>query len=280
MDAAVAAGTYVREWRKRRRMSQMALALDAEISTRHLSFVETGRSQPSREMILRLAERLEMPLRERNALLLAAGYAPLYPERRLEDPALDAVHKAIHVVLKGHEPYPAIGIDRHWTLVASNHAARGLLTGIASHLLEPPINVLRVSLHPEGVAPRIANLASWRAHVFERLRRQITVTGDIVLERLLSELQSYPSRIGSPRPADDAGEDYGGVVVALRLMTDAGVLSFFSTTTMFGTPLDVTVSELAIESFFPADPATAEALHHAFNSARPNASSVSASDGG
>lgn len=270
----------MREWRKRRRMSQMELALDAEISTRHLSFVETGRSQPSRDMILRLADRLEIPLRERNALLLAAGFAPMYPERRLEDPALDAIHKAIHVVLKGHEPYPAIAIDRHWTLVASNDAAMGLLTGVAPRLLEPPINVLRLSLHPEGVAPRIANLASWREHVFERLRRQIIVTGDIALERLLSELQSYPSRIGSPQPADDPGEDYGGVVVALRLMTDAGVLSFFSTTTMFGTPLDVTVSELAIESFFPADPATAEALHHAFNSARPNASSVSASDGG
>ena len=260
METAVAAGTYVREWRKRRRMSQMALALAAEISTRHLSFVETGRSQPSREMILRLAERLEMPLRERNALLLAAGFAPVYSERTLEDPALDAIHNAIHVVLKGHEPYPALAIDRHWTLVASNDPAMGLLTGVAPHLLQPPINVLRLSLHPDGVAPRIANLASWREHIFDRLRRQIAVTGDDVLDRLLAELQAYPSPIASAETATDPGDDYGGVVVLLRLMTEDGVLSFFSTTTVFGTPLDVTVSELAIESFFPADRPTAEAL--------------------
>jgi transcriptional regulator with XRE-family HTH domain len=260
METALAAGTYVREWRRRRRMSQMELALEAEISTRHLSFVETGRSQPSRDMILRLAERLEIPLRERNALLLAAGFAPVYPERRLEDPALDAVHKAIQVVLKGHEPYPAIAVDRHWTLVASNDAAMGLLDGVAPQLLEPPVNVLRLSLHPEGVAPRIANLASWRAHVLERLRRQIAATADQTLEQLLAELQTYPSGTRSTGSFGDTVDDYGGVVVPLRLVSNAGVLSFFSTTTVFGTPLDVTVSELAIEAFFPADAATGEAL--------------------
>jgi transcriptional regulator with XRE-family HTH domain len=260
METALAAGTYVREWRRRRRMSQMELALEAEISTRHLSFVETGRSQPSREMILRLADRLEIPLRERNALLLAAGFAPVYPQRRLEDPALDAVHKAIQVVLKGHEPYPAIAVDRHWTLVASNDSAMRLLSGVAPRLLEPPINVLRISLHPEGIASRIANLASWRAHVLERLRRQIAATADQRLEQLLGELQTYPSGTRSTGEFGDTIDEYGGVVVPLRLISDAGVLSFFTTTTVFGTPLDVTVAELAIEAFFPADAATGDAL--------------------
>jgi hypothetical protein len=207
-------------------------------------------------MILRLADRLEIPLRERNLLLLAAGFAPVYSERQLDDPALEAVHRAIRVVLKGHEPYPALAVDRHWALVASNDAVGALLGSVSPHLLAPPINVLRLSLHPEGLAPRIANLSTWRRHLLDRLRRQIAATRAGTLEKLLAELEQYPAPVGR----DDAGEDYGGVVVPLELISDHGVLSFFSTTTVFGTPLDVTVSELAIEAFFPADTATAEAL--------------------
>ncbi len=250
------AGEYVREWRRRRRLSQLELALEADVSTRHLSFVETGRSQPSREMILRLADRLEIPLRERNALLLAAGFAPVYPEHRLDDPALEAIHRAVRVVLKGHEPYPALAVDRHWNLVAANDSVGPLLAGIGPQLLAPPINVLRLSLHPEGLAPRIVNLSAWRSHVFERLRRQVAATRADGLEKLLAELEGYSALGGS----GDAVEDYAGVVVPLQLRSERGVLSFFSTTTVFGTPLDITVSELAIEAFFPADEATAEAL--------------------
>lgn len=256
MGAEPAAGDYLRAWRKRRRLSQLELALDADVSTRHLSFVETGRSRPSREMIVRLAERLDIPLRERNRLLLAAGFAPLYPERSLDDPALDAVLRAVRLVLKGHEPYPALAVDRHWRLVASNDAVMALLTDVNPRLLEAPINILRLSLHPEGVAPRIRNLPSWREHLLRRLRRQTAVTGDAVLKELLSELERYTVE-GGAGDAPGMQDDYGGVVVPLQLVTDRGLLSFFSTTTVFGTPLDITVSELAIEAFFPADRATA-----------------------
>lgn len=248
-------GDLLREWRQRRRLSQMDLALDTEISTRHLSFVETGRATPSREMVLRLAEQLEVPLRERNLLLNAAGYAPVYPQRRLDDPALAPALAAIRLVLAGHEPYPALAIDRHWTLIEANRAALGLLAGIPDHLLVPPVNVLRLALHPEALSPRIANLAEWRAHLIERLQHQITVSGDQVLIELLKELRAYPVPDG-PAPASD----FGGIAVPFRLTTPAGVLSFMSTTTVFGTPVDVTLAELAIESFFPADAATAEAM--------------------
>jgi transcriptional regulator with XRE-family HTH domain len=254
-------GSLLRKWRERRRLSQLDLATDAEISTRHLSFLETGRSQPSREMVLRLAEQLDVPLRERNALLLAAGYAPAYPERPFEDPALQAARKAVDLVLAGHEPYPAIAIDRHWTLIAYNNAVPPLMAGADPALLRPPINVLRLSLHPEGVSPRIANLAQWRSHLLARLRRQIEVTADPILEELLKELSGYPVN-GGARPGEESGdnEDYAGVVVPFRFVTEQGVLSFISTTTIFGTPVDITLSELAVESFFPADAATARAL--------------------
>src|SRR5499426_4537715 len=174
-------GNLLRKWRERRRLSQLDLACEAEISTRHLSFLETGRSLPSREMVLRLAEQLEVPLRERNVLLIAAGYAPAFPERPLGDPALQSARKAVDLVLAGHEPYPALAIDRHWTLVAANGAVNRLLAGVAAELLAPPINVLRLSLHPDGLAPRIANLAEWRQHLLERLRRQVDVSADPVL---------------------------------------------------------------------------------------------------
>jgi transcriptional regulator with XRE-family HTH domain len=251
-------GDLLREWRQRRRMSQLDLACEAEISTKHLSFLETGRSTPSREMVLHLAEQLDVPLRARNALLNAAGYAPVYPERQLDDPAMAAARQAIDLVLAGHEPHPALAVDRHWCLAAANRAVTPLLTGVDPALLRPPVNVLRVSLHPAGLAPRTVNLAEWRAHLLAGLRQQIEVSGDPVLVDLLAELREYdvpasaPPRIGTV--------DRAAVAVPFRLATDHGVLSFLSTITVFGTPVDITLSELALECFYPADQATAEAM--------------------
>ncbi len=258
-----AIGDHLREWRQRRRLSQLDLALEAEISTKHLSFLETGRAQPSRDMVLRLAERLDVPLRERNVLLVSAGYAPVFPQRTLDDPALQQARKAVDLVLKGHEPYPALVVDRHWTLVAHNAAVPRLLAGAAPKLMQPPVNVLRLSLHPEGLAPRIENLAEWRAHLLARLRQQIDVTADPVLTKLFDELAAYPAPGGAKAGRANVQQEYAGVVVPLRFRTEAGTLSFFSTTTIFGTPVDVTLAELAIESFFPADAATADMLRRA-----------------
>jgi transcriptional regulator with XRE-family HTH domain len=261
MTAAVKPiGTLLREWRQRRRLSQLDLACEADISTRHLSFLETGRSSPSRDMVLHLAEQLDVPLRDRNALLLAAGYAPAFSERALGHPALHAARKAIDLVLAGHEPYPALAIDRHWTLLASNKALAPLIKGADPALLQPPVNVLRLSLHPAGVAPRIANLRQWRSHLLARLRRQIDVTADPVLTELMREISAYavPEAAGCAMSAAD--EEFAGVVVPLQLATPHGILSFFSTTTVFGTPVDVTLAEIALESFYPADAATADAL--------------------
>ncbi len=248
-------GDLLRTWRQRRRFSQLDLACEADISTRHLSFLETGRARPSREMILHLAERLDVPLRERNALLVAAGFAPVFPQRPLADPALTAARKAIDLILAGHEPYPALAVDRRWNLVAANRATERLMAGSDPSLLQPPINVLRLSLHPAGLAPRIANLAEWRAHLLARLDRQVDITADPALIELLEELKGYPVPA-----AAQPHQDYGGVLVPLQLTVEGRVLSFFSTTTVFGTPVDVTLSELALEAFYPADPATAEAL--------------------
>jgi transcriptional regulator with XRE-family HTH domain len=257
MGAVQPVGDLLRQWRQRRHLSQLHFASEADISTRHLSFLETGRAPPSREMVLHLAEHLEVPLRERNVLLVAAGYAPVFPERPLGDPALQAVRQAMDLILKGHEPYPALAVDRHWTLVAANSAVTRLLAGVDAGLLQPPVNVLRLSLHPSGLAPRIANLPEWRAHLLARLRHQIEVTADRILADLLRELSGYPSPlVRPPKPIPD----HGSVVVPFQLTTDAGLLSFFSTTTVFGTPIDVTLSELALESFYPADPPTAAAL--------------------
>ena len=250
-------GDLLREWRQRRRMSQLHFACEAEISAKHLSFLETGRAQPSRDMLLRLAELLDVPLRERNALLIAAGFAPMFKERSLADPAAQAAKQAVDLVLKGHEPYPALAIDRHWTLLASNSAVAPLLGGAADELLRPPVNVLRLSLHPEGLAPRIVNLAEWRAHLFLRLRRQIDITADPVLAELLAELLKYPAPGGSNAAETRVQAE---VAVPFRLATEAGVLSFISTTTVFGTPVDILLSELALESFFPADAATTAVL--------------------
>ncbi|HYM04775.1 MAG TPA: helix-turn-helix transcriptional regulator [Stellaceae bacterium] len=252
-------GDHLRTWRQRRRMSQLDLACEADISTKHLSFLETGRAAPSRDMVLHLAERLEIPLRERNVLLLAAGYAPVYPERRLGDPALRAARQAVDLVLAGHEPYPALAVDRHWTLISANAALPRLLAGVDAALLSPPVNVLRLSLHPAGLAPRIVNLAEWRAHVLARLRRQIDISGDARLVALLNEIGDYPVPKGAGTRLSGT-EREADVAVPFQLETERGVLAFYSTTTIFGTPVDITLSELAIEAFFPADPATAEAL--------------------
>ena len=248
-------GDQLRAWRSRRRLSQLDLALDAEISARHLSFVETGRSRPSRPMLLRLADRLHIPARERNRLLVAAGFAPSLPERSLDDPAMADARRAVDLVLAAYDPFPALAIDRHWHMVAANEGAKGLLVGIAPFLLEPPVNVLRLSLHPEGAAPRIVNLAEWRAHVFRRLEEQIEASADAGLAALLDELRAYPG--GTAR---DSGNSLGGVAVPLVLRSDRGDLSFLGTTTMFGTPIDITLAELAIEAFLPADSRTLELL--------------------
>ena len=255
--AQPAVGNLLREWRQRRRLSQLELACDAEISTRHLSFLETGRAQPSRAMLLKLADQLDVPLRARNTLLTAAGYAASYPEHPLDAPALEPARRAIELVLKGHEPFPALAVDRHWTLVAANAAVAPLLAGAAAGLLAPPVNVLRLSLHPDGLAPRIENLGEWRGHLLQRLRHQIAASADPGLAGLLAELETYPGRASATRPRDDLA----GVAVPLRMRDGGGrVLSFLSTTTVFGTPADVTLSELALECFFPADEMTRAAL--------------------
>lgn len=253
------AGDLLRLWRQRRRHSQLSLALHADVSARHLSFIETGRARPSREMLLGLAERLEIPLRDRNVLLLAAGYAPEYRETRLDDPALRAARDAVTMVLGALEPYPALAVDRQWTIVASNRATAPLLEGAAPELLRPPVNALRLSLHPHGLAPRITNLAEWRRHILERLRRDVEISGDGALVALEQELRSY----GTPdHPEEEPATAWAhtDVVVPLRLRTPRGVLSFASTTTVFGTAVDVTLAELAIEAFLPADRETAELL--------------------
>ena len=245
-------GHLLRDWRQRRRLSQLHLANEAGVSSRHLSFVETGRARPSREMVLHLAEQLEVPLRERNELLLAAGFAPAYGHRGLDHPDMAAVTRALELVLTAYEPYPALVVDRAWELVMANKTVALLVEGAAEHLLEPPVNVLRLSLHPEGLAPRIANLPQWRGHVLHRLGREAHLTGDPALAALHRELAALPGATDRSTP--------DGIVVPLRLRTDSGVLSFVSTVTTFGTAVDVTAAELSVEAFLPADTATAEAL--------------------
>jgi transcriptional regulator with XRE-family HTH domain len=256
MTAARPIGDLLREWRQRRRLSQLTLACDAEISTRHLSFIETGRSQPSRAMILHLSEQLAIPMRDRNILLVAAGYAPIFPERSLDDPALQSVRKAIDLVLEKQKPYPAFALDRHWTIAASNGALPEVYVGVAPHLMQPPINALRLTLHPDGLAPRIANLSEWRQHSLARLRRQIDVTADPVLLELLRELSQYSGPGGKNHLAVPTEEP--AVAIPFCIRTERGLLTFFTTTTMFGSPVDITLSELAVECFYPADAATAQ----------------------
>lgn len=248
-------GQLLRGWRERRRLSQLELAIQADISTRHLSFVETGRSRPTPEMILRLSDQLEVPLRERNELLLAGGYAPAYSEYAMDAHELGPVRTALSQVLRGHEPYPALLFDRWWDLVDANAALTALTAGCAAHLLEPPVNALRLSLHPDGMAGRISNLDQWRAHLLEQLHRRATRTGDRRLAELEDELRSYPgdgSGGATPSSAD--------VVLPLRLRAGDRELALFSVEAHVGTAVDVTVDELSVEMFYPADEQTAQFL--------------------
>lgn len=251
-------GEHLRHWRQRRRFSQMDLAHVAEVSTRHLSCVETGRASPSREMVLRLVERLDVPLRERNAWLVAAGFAPMYRARPLDDPEMASARAAVQRILECHEPCPALAMDRHWNLVMHNRLVPMLMAGAAPELLQGPVNVLRLSLHPQGLAPRIANLRQWREHLFERLRQQIRATGDAVLAAVLEELKDYPDGFGTEHVALPG--EHPGVLMPFQFHTAHGVLQLVSTTTVFGSPVDITLQELALETFFPADEASAAVL--------------------
>jgi transcriptional regulator with XRE-family HTH domain len=249
-------GELLRAWRQRRNLSQLELALGAEVSSRHLSFLETGRARPSREMVIRLAGELEIPMRERNALLLAAGYAPIYPEHPLDAPEMAPVRQALDRFLRAHEPYPALVVDRHHNLVTANDALDMLVDGVSPHLLEPPANGMRIALHPDGMAPRTLNLAEWSAHLLGRLRRQMQATGDPKLIGLYDELSGYPGVEIAPPHTDIQPTD---IVLPLRLLDTDGKteLAFFSTLSTFGTPTDITLSELAIEAFYPANAHTA-----------------------
>jgi transcriptional regulator with XRE-family HTH domain len=250
-------GELLRAWRHRRSLSQLELALEADVSSRHVSFLETGRAKPSREMVLRLAEHLDIPLRERNRLLVAAGYAPLYVERSLEEPEMTPVHRALDRFLRAHEPYPAVVLDRHYNLVSANDALGIVTAGVAPELLAPPANALRVTLHPRGMAPRILNLTDWSAHLLHRLRRQAALTADPELEALHDELASYPGVSEQSPREDGSGSD---IVLPLRLRAGDRELAFFSTVSTFGTPVDITLAELMIEAFYPANAATASYL--------------------
>jgi len=248
-------GSLLRAWRDHRRMSQLDLASVASISTRHLSFVETGRSTPSREMVLHLAETLEVPYRDRNLLLISAGFAPVFRDVGYDSPELQPIRQVLELILRGHQPHPALVVDAHWNVVAMNDAAWMFAEGVADWLLEPPMNVIRVSLHPEGLGERIVNLDEFRSHVIQRLRRQADLTADNKIVELLDEVSGYyPSPPAMSHGSPDA------MVLPLRLATDDGILNFISTITTFGAPLDVMPSELAIEAFHPADEATARAL--------------------
>lgn len=253
-------GKLLREWRGRRRLSQLDLAYDAEISPKHLSFIETGRAQPSREMILRLAGQMEIPLREQNVLLTAAGFAAVFPERSLSDESLDAASQAVDLILTGLEPNPAFAVDRYWTLIAANKAVNILLAEVDPALLTPPVNILRLCLHPKGFTPQIINYSEWRQYVIEYLDRQVAITADNFLTELLQELKSYPKPKSSRIHVPPKTIEYSRFAIPLSLATGEGELSLISTITVFGTPVDVTLSELAIESFFPADTQTADIL--------------------
>jgi transcriptional regulator with XRE-family HTH domain len=249
-------GRLLRHWRQQRACTQLDLALQAEVSSRHLSWLETGRAQPSRAMVLRLAAQLDVPLRERNALLAAAGFAPLYPARPLTDPALAEVRAALQRLLDAHEPWPALAVDRHWQLLAHNRMVPLLLAQAAPELATPPVNVLRLSLHPQGLAPLIENLADWRAYVLKRLQHQVAGTQDPVLQDLLDELSALP---GPPAP-DEATTGLQDVAVPLVFRSALGTLRFITTVTVFGAPRDVTLAEIAIETLLPADGETAARL--------------------
>jgi|SRR5437588_430973 len=257
MNAALAeptVGRLIREWRTRRSLSQMALASDSAVSTRYLSFIETGRARPSREMVLHLADQLEVPLREQNRLLMAAGYAPFFPQRSLDDEQMAPVREALDRFLEAHRPYPAAIVDGHWNLVAANDGIGLMTQGVAPELLDPPANVFRIALHPDGMAPRILNFEEWSAHLISRVRRQAALTGDPEMARLYEELSGYPG-VSLEHVADGSAP-----FLLHRLKLADEELSFFSTVTTFGTATDITLAELSLEAFYPADEETKRAL--------------------
>lgn len=258
MENIQTVGNLIKVWRERRRKSQLELALDVEISTRHLSFVETGRAKPSREMILLLAENLQIPLRERNKILLSGGYAPVFSERSLDDNSLNAVKTAIDLILQGHEPFPALAVDRHWNIIAANKFVPVLLEGVAPKLLENPINILRLSLHPEGLASKIVDFPQRRNYILKRLRKQADDSADDELEKLFDELSGYEFK---GKGNEVLSNSHHEIILPFQIESKFGVLSFISTVTVFGTPIDVTVSEIALETFFPADEKTKEIFY-------------------
>jgi transcriptional regulator with XRE-family HTH domain len=249
-------GVHLKHWRRVRGFSQLHLSVNAGVSARHLSFIETGRAQPSREMVLLLASQLQVPLREQNAMLLAAGFAPTFLQRDLNEPELDAARDAVRLVLANHDPFPAIAVDRKWDVLMSNCGAAALAEGVAPELLAPTMNVYRISLHPDGMRNRVVNFADYARHLLGRLRHDAAVSGDAALHALLREVEEYPGIKSMPGAITSRGE----VALPLRLRTAGGELSFITMIATFGTPFDVTVSELAIESFFPADEATARQM--------------------
>jgi transcriptional regulator with XRE-family HTH domain len=257
-EGAPSVGPLLREWRQRRNLTQLELALGSAVSARHLSFIETGRARPSREMILHLAERLDVPLRERNQLLLAAGFAPVFGERALDDSEMAPVREALDRFLSAHEPYPAVAVDRHWNIVASNRGVAYVTRGVADELRTPPANALRIALHPDGMAPRISNLSDWSGYVLARLRREIEATRDPELESLYAELAAYPGIATEHDPANSPNPNEIMLLHELRL--DDTELALFCTFTTFGTARDLTLAELTIIAFYPATPQTAEAL--------------------
>ncbi|MCA6090826.1 helix-turn-helix transcriptional regulator [Streptomyces sp. SCA3-4] len=264
VERGTGVGALLREWRDRRRISQLELALRADSSARHISFVETGRSRPSEEMVLRLADHLDVPVRERNALLVAAGYAPRYPERTLEDPALEELRKGLERLLKGYEPFPALVVDGTYGVVAANSGITMLLDGVAEPLLTPPLNAMRITMHPQGLAPRILNYPQWRGHLLHQMQRQLALHRSAALRALYDEVSAYPMP-KPPAAAPPAGEEDVPPFALPMVIEHAGrTLSFISTIATFNTPMDVTVSELALETFLPADAETAAALHAGF----------------
>ncbi|MGR3321478.1 MAG: MmyB family transcriptional regulator [Pseudooceanicola sp.] len=253
MEKHAPIGELIRVWRQQRHLSQLALSAEAEVSQKHLSHIESGRARPSRDMVLRLAEHLDVPLRDRNDLLTSAGFAPVYRERPLDAPEMAPAMDAVRTVLRAHGAYPALAVDRHWNMVAANDAVSLLVAGADPALLAPPVNVVRLALHPQGMAPRLENLGEVRAHLVERLKRQWRQGRDPALRRLLDEVTRFPC----DRPGRSDGT---GIAVPFRLRGADGPLSFITTTTVFGTASEITLSELAVEAFLPADEATAAAL--------------------
>ncbi len=253
-----AVGGLIRDWRRRRRMSQLDLACDANISAKHVSFLESGRSNPSRAMLLLLAECLDVPLRTKNAMLIAAGHTAAFKQRDFTAPAMAVARRTVESLLAAHDPNPAMVIDHHWTVLCTNKAVANLVAGAEPILLRPPVNLLRLMLHPAGLASRIVNLAEWRGHIAARLRREIDLTGDTGLTDLLEEIRDYPCPRGAP--FGSVGFDGGSVAIPFQLVTIDGTLSFFNTTTRFTTPTDITLAELAIEAFLPADQETIDIM--------------------